>query len=301
MVSVGRAGFANVVTFALIGALVPVAVGAEPAGESYRMPVYAEHGLPPARTHAEVDAMLAGSDETAAADDAAKGPLHLVLVAGEKDHKKGEHDYPAWQKVWSRLLAKAPNTTGDTAWEFPSDEQMEAADVLVFFQRGRWDDDRAAAIDPFLARGGGAVYVHWAVDGRGGQEEFAKRIGLASLGGAIKYRHGPVHIDLRPGAEHPIARNFEHVDLVDEAYWMLMGDPSKLDLIGTSMEDDEPQPVFWTVARGRGRVFVSIPGHYSWTFDDPAFRVLLLRGIAWAGRRDVDRFNELVTLDARVE
>ena len=28
-------------------------------------------------------------------------------------------------------------------------------------------------------------------------------------------------------------------------------------------------------------MFVSIPGHYSWTFDDPLFRVLLLRGIAW--------------------
>ena len=57
--------------------------------------------------------------------------------------------------------------------------------MLVFFQRGRWNDERAAAIDPFLARGGGAVYIHWAVDGQGGQEEFAKRIGLASLGGSI--------------------------------------------------------------------------------------------------------------------
>ena len=62
-----------------------------------------------------------------------------------------------------------------------------------------------------------------------------------------------------------------------------------------------PQPTFWTVERGRGRVFVSIPGHYSWTFDDPMFRTLLLRGIAWSARRDVDRFNNLVTLDARVE
>jgi hypothetical protein len=177
--------------------------------------------------------------------------------------------------------------------------------VLVFFQRGRWDDERAAAIDPFLARGGGAVYIHWAVDGRGGEAEFAKRIGLASLGGSIRYRHGEMHVDMSPGKEHPIARNFDQLDnrldIDDEAYWKLTGDPSKLDLIGTSLEDGEPQPTFWTVERGRGRVFVSIPGHYSWTFDDPAFRTLLLRGIAWTARRDVDRFNELVTLDARVE
>jgi hypothetical protein len=38
-----------------------------------------------------------------------------------------------------------------------------------------------------------------------------------------------------------------------------------------------------------------------WTFDDPVFRTVLLRGIAWAGQRDVDRFNELVTLDARIQ
>jgi type 1 glutamine amidotransferase len=129
----------------------------------------------------------------------------------------------------------------------------------------------------------------------------AQRIGLAALGGKIRYRHGELDIDFAPGADHPIARNLSRVRWVDESYWALAGDPSKLAVLGTSVEDDQPQPQFWTVERGRGRVFVSIPGHYMWTFDDPVFRTVLLRGIAWAGRRDVDRFNALVTLDARVE
>jgi type 1 glutamine amidotransferase len=288
----------------LVGSLLVLFVGSLSCWgeESFRMPEYPDAPAPPPlRTRAEVDRLLAGADEAAATADRAAPPLRVVLVSGPKYHKKGEHDYPAWVKVWSRLMARAPHTQVDTAYEFPSAAQIENADVLVFFQRGRWDDERAAAIDPFLARGGGAVYVHWAVDGRGGQEEFAKRIGLASLGGSIRYRHGPMNIDLSPGSDHPIARNLDKVDLVDEAYWKLTGDPSELDLIGTSTEDGEPQPTFWTVERGRGRVFVSIPGHYSWTFDDPVFRALLLRGIAWTARRDVDRFNELVTLDARVD
>jgi hypothetical protein len=272
------------------------------AEELFRMPVYStEDSPPPARSQAEVDQLLAGADDAAKAEDAAAGPLRIVLVAGPKDHDQGEHDYPAWQQVWSRLLARTPNTTVDTAWEFPTQQQIDNADVLVFFQRGRWDDTRAAALDPFLARGGGAVYIHWAVDGRGGQEEFARRIGLASLGGSIKYRHGELNIDFAPGANHPITRNFDKIRWVDESYWQLTGDESKINLLGTSTEDGQPQPIFWTVERGRGRVFVSIPGHYSWTFDDPAFRTLLLRGIAWTARRDVDRFNELVTLDARIE
>jgi type 1 glutamine amidotransferase len=59
-------------------------------------------------------------------------------------------------------------------------------------------------------------------------------------------------------------------------------------------------PQMWVRDHQPGRVFVSIPGHYSWTFDDPLFRVLLLRGIAWTANEPVDRFNELVFPGARM-
>lgn len=269
---------------------------------TFRMPEYGSQQPPPRRAAAEVEALLAGSGEPAgAAQIAEERPLRVVLVAGPKDHGPGEHDYPAWQQVWSRLLAEAPRTEVDTAWEFPTAEQIDAADVLVFYQRGSWDDRRAAAIDPFLARGGGLVYLHWAVDGRGAEEEFARRIGLAAHGGSIAYRHGPVEIDFSPAVDHPIARNFDRVRWVDESYWRLTGDPQRITLLGVSLEEGTPRPQFWTVEPGEGRVFVSILGHYMWTFDDPAFRTVVLRGIAWAGGRSVDRFNGLVTLDARVE
>lgn len=72
-------------------------------------------------------------------------------------------------------------------------------------------------------------------------------------------------------------------------------------MIATQVEDGQPRPLFWTTEPGRGRVFVSIPGHYSWTFDDPLFRVLLLRGTAWAAKEPVDRFNALVRPGADIE
>ena len=53
--------------------------------------------------------------------------------------------------------------------------------------------------------------------------------------------------------------------------------------------------------REKSRVFVCIPGHFMWTFDDPLYRILVLRGIAWAaGEQDVNRFNELALVGARV-
>ena len=65
-------------------------------------------------------------------------------------------------------------------------------------------------------------------------------------------------------------------------------------VIATQEEEKAPRPLFWSLERSKGRVFVSIPGHFSWTFDDPLFRVLLLRGIAWTAKEPVDRFNDLV-------
>jgi hypothetical protein len=225
---------------------------------------------PKPRTVAEVNAVLAG----APSPPEKTRPVRVVLVAGEKDHGKGEHDYPAWQKAWSELLAAGEKVEVVSAWEWPERGEFQKADVMVFFQHGDWDAKRAADIDAFLERGGGLVYVHWAVDGRNNAADFAKRIGLSS--------------------KHPITRNFDKLVLVDESYWLLTGDLPKDRVLGWAPEEKEPRPLFWSLERGKGRVFVSIPGHYSWTFDDPLFRVLLLRGVAWTAKEPVDRFNDLV-------
>ncbi|MBP3960720.1 ThuA domain-containing protein [Gemmata sp. G18] len=249
---------------------------------------------PKPRTLAEVNAALAGAPNP----PEKTRPIRVVLVAGPKDHGKGEHDYPAWQKAWAELLAADDKVEVVTAMEWPAKEEFQKADAMVFFQRGDWDAKRAAEIDAFLERGGGLTYLHWAVDGQKDSPGFAKRIGL-TWGNGSKFRHGPVDLDFKD-AKHPIARNFDKLKLVDESYWQLTGDLPKERVLGWANEDAKPQPLFWSVERGKGRVFVSIPGHYSWTFDDPLFRVLLLRGIAWTAKEPVDRFNDLVLPGADV-
>lgn len=245
---------------------------------------------PPSRAKADVEAVLAGAPNPAEKTRA----LRIVLVAGKKDHAKGEHDYPAWLNAWGALFKMSRHDEIVTAMEWPAKEEFGKADLMVFYQHGDWTPARAANIDAFLERGGGLVYIHWAVDGRMDAPGFAKRIGLASVGGKIKFRHGPLDLAFNQGAKHPILRNFDKLKLVDESYWLLTGELPKERVLATQIEDKEPRPLFWTTEPAKGRVFVSIPGHYSWTFDDPLFRVLLLRGIAWAAREPVDRFNDLV-------
>ncbi len=265
--------------------------------EPPRMPEYGPLPPPPPRSRKEVATILAG----APSPPPPTRPITVVLVAGKKDHGPGEHDYPAWQRVWKELLGIADKTAVETAVDWPSPAQLKTADVLVFYQHGTWTPQRAKDIDAFLARGGGLVYIHYAVDGGADAPGFAQRIGLAWQAGQSQFRHGPLDLSFVPGRTHPVARNFDQVHFHDESYWRLAGDPKRLTLLATGKEGGKDWPLFWALEPSKGRVFVSIPGHYAWTFDDPLFRVLLLRGIAWSAREPVDRFNDLVLPGARVK
>ncbi|HVJ83134.1 MAG TPA: ThuA domain-containing protein, partial [Planctomycetia bacterium] len=262
--------------------------------EPPRLPIPPGMQVPKPRKLADVQAVLAGSETI---KDPSK--LKLLLVSGPKDHGPGEHDYPAWKKAWSELFAVAPGVDIEAVDGWPTEKQWDEARAAVIYQHGTFDAKRARDIDRFLERGGGLSYVHWAVDGAPDGKGLASRIGLAA-GGPIKFRHGPLALEFAK-EPHPITRNVRNFPMVDESYWMLAGDPAKIRTLGWSPEDGKLQPQYWTVEQGRGRVFVSIPGHFSHSFQDPLFRILLFRGILWSARESVDRFNDLVLLGADVE
>ncbi len=255
---------------------------------------------PPPRKRAEVEALLkqiaATRDQSAIRNP--QSAMQIVLCDGPKDHGPGEHDYPLWKKRWSRLLALADGVEVSTASVWPSAGQWQSADVVVFFSNNPgWNANRAPELDAFLARGKGVAFFHWAVEGHGAGDLLADRIGLASVQSMTKYRHGAVDFTLAP---HPLTAGLPPLSLVDETYWSLRGDERRLQLIASAIEENAPRPQLWTREQGGGRVFVSIPGHYNWTFDDPLFRVLAFRGICWAAGQQMDRLVELSTIGARI-
>ena len=142
------------------------------------------------------------------------------------------------------------------------------------------------------------MYIHWAVEGRKDAPLLAERIGLASNATRLKYRHGPLELTF---ASHPITRGFDRARFVDESYWNMVGDPATISVLGSAREEGAARPLLWTCEKGAGRVFVNILGHYTWTFDDPLYRILLLRGMAWASRQPTDRWVNLASVGARIE
>jgi type 1 glutamine amidotransferase len=296
----------------------------------------AEMEAPAPRLRAEVEAVLAKAPEPPV--EQKLRTLDVVLLADVKDHGPGAHDYPLWQKRWALLLggkravddsvtqvnlfgppagdagqfmAGAAKVKLTTAWQWPSKEQLDTADVIVMQcyrsggARRTWSEKRIHQLEAYLARGGGFVAIHPATYtlrdlSQPGGDRIAALSGLA-FDKSILVRHGPMTV--RVAADHPICTGLpETFDLVDEPYWPPVGDSSKVTVLATSDErvpkdsgNVAPQPMFWTARHGQGQIFACVPGHFTWTFDDPYFRILLLRGIAWAAGESPYRFDPLVT------
>jgi putative heme-binding domain-containing protein len=207
-----------------------------------------------------------------------KRALKLVLVASKQDHGPNQHDYPAWQKKW------APMLKADTAWEWPSEEQWKSADVMVFyFWNHDWSEARLAQLDAFQNRGGGVVMFHAACIADKEPEKLAERIGLSAQPNVSKYLHTPFNLKLVAPTNNALGLKPVELPLVDEPYWPLIGNTNNVQVLATAEVESEPRPLVWTFQRGKGRVFVSIPSHYTWTWEDPVFVELARRAIAWAG------------------
>ncbi len=169
-----------------------------------------------------------------------------------------------------------------------------------------WNDARKQQIREFLDRGGGLVLIHSATWVK--PKPDAGVAALVGVGGFSRFRHGPAQLEI-VAAGHPICDGLpRQIALLDETYWPPTPPiaEGRVTTLAVSPEEDaetrhpSPQPMFWTTETGRGRVFGCVPGHYTWTFDDPWFRLLLLRGIAWAGGQPAQRFDTLVLRGARV-
>jgi len=269
-----------------------------PRPDSTLLPVPPElqREIPPPRTREEVRAVLGKAEAVRNPRD-----LHIALVAGPKDHGPGEHDYPAWQRAWEKLLSKAPKTRVTMAWEKPAPSDFKTADVLVLFKHFAWPRELNEPVEAFLARGGGIVLLHFAVDAGDNGASVGKCIG-PYWGPGARFRHGWLDLEFKEG-EAPFLHGLagRKLRFHDETYWRLTGDGSQNEVLATGLEAEGNEkvriPLLWNRQVGKGRVHVNILGHYNWTFNDPLFRILVLRGIAWAAGEPVDRFCELATVD----
>ncbi len=280
---------------------------------------------------AEVERVLAQAPKIA--HDSLKR-LNVVLLADVKDHGpagNGKHDYPLWQKRWALLLGgrtassekqvnlsglprqdrelskSSPGVKVTTAWQWPRDEVFQTADVIVAYCYLKWSKERLDQVRRYVEDGGGIVLIHSATWTRPGPTERVAEV--FGVGGFTLFRHGPVRLDIS-APRHPICLGLPKVVTLedDETYWPPTPMMDGVTVLATSLEERgargstprAAQPMFWCYELGKGRVFGCVPGHCCETFDDPMFRIFLLRGVAWAAGESPYRLDRMVLRGASI-
>jgi putative membrane-bound dehydrogenase-like protein len=239
----------------------------------------------------------------------AADPLRVFIRAGIKTHGPGQHDHPRFLGEYTQLLGQR-GVQVDGAMGLPTAAQLEKTDVVVVFAADgmKITGENRANFEKFLQRGGGLVVLHDGVVS-GDQHEWAKQV----MGGAwrwdgdkkTKWYEGEVGVYF-VNTEHPVTRGISNFDWKDEIYYDLDMAPD-VNVLATSFHSVFViAPQIWTYEKTWPggtkpyRSIVSLPGHEYVSFQSPHYKAMVLRSIAWAGRRDnVDEFckpEELASL-----
>jgi putative membrane-bound dehydrogenase-like protein len=212
------------------------------------------------------------------------------------------------------LNERGARATGSES--FPTKAQLDETDVLILHKQeaGNIEEADRRNLNEYLSRGGGLVVIHAGTVSRD-PDWYRTVIGGSWRNGTTKWLEGPMHLYFTD-REHPITRGASNWEMDDEIYYDMDILPEARVLAaaytpkpagarnasfqrradeltggGKTVSIFDIQPQMWTyentAAGGKVpyRAFVSIPGHLYENFNRVNYRTLLLRGIAWAGKR----------------
>jgi len=236
-----------------------------------------------------------------------KEPLRIFLRGGPKTHgpaDNGQHDGPTWLKEWKPLL-ESRGAKVDGALKFPTAAQLENTDVLVMFTAdgGKIQGEQREYFLKFLKRGGGICCFHDSIVTPDEPQWFKTIVGGAWENNVARYFEGE-NTYYYVNTEHPITKGASNFKITDEVYWQLHMMPDA-QILASAMQPagrgraaapdaiGKLIPQIWVYENQidgatKYRAFVDLLGHHFTTFSSPNARAIFLRGIAWAGKRDVD-------------
>lgn len=234
--------------------------------------------------------------------------MHIFLYAGLKSHGPGAHDYPYWLDTWSKLLT-AHGAVVDGALSFPSQAQLNKADVVVIYKgdAGYMTPEQRAELQAYVKRGGGLVTFHDSLCGPD-PADMATLVGAGKKHGEVNYTWTATLDYNFVDKDNPIVQGMPH-EIYDEAFFKLNFAPGVHPILTVTMPDTpsarrgggvgQTIPQMWTyehtVPGGQpARAFVWMQGHMVDSLQDPAIQKVLMRGIAWAGKKPYTELTDYV-------
>jgi type 1 glutamine amidotransferase len=236
------------------------------------------------------------------------GGMHIFLFAGLKSHGPGAHDYPYWLDSWSKLLT-GHGAVVDGSLSFPSQEQLDKSDVVIIYKgdAGYMTPEQRARLQAYVKRGGGLVTFHDSLCGPD-PTDMATLVGAGKKHGEVNYTWTATLDYNVMDKENPIAQGMPS-QIYDEAFFKLNFAPEVHPILSVTMPDTpsarkgggvgQTIPQMWTyehtLAGGQpARAFVWMQGHMVDSLQDPAIQKVLMRGIAWAGKKPYGELTDYV-------
>lgn len=235
--------------------------------------------------------------------------MHIYIWAGLKSHGEGQHDYPQFLADWSKILTEH-GAVVDGSLHGPSSADLEHTDVVVIYKgdAAYLSNGEKAVIEAFVKRGGGLVSLHDSLCGPD-PAYFATLVGGAKKHGEVNYTlDAPIPYTI-VDRSNPIMADMSDITISDEAFYSMTWakDPA-MHVLATAKipptrsageHKGEVVPQIWTyeheLAGGQpARAFVWMQGHTYANFSNYQIQRMLLRGIAWAGRKPVDELVDYV-------
>jgi type 1 glutamine amidotransferase len=228
-------------------------------------------------------ALLAGG--LAASGPARSAPLLRVFISAKQSPARTGHKARRMvDDFWAEIVKRGAATSAGLV--FPTTIQIHNMDVLVFYGDKVFPARESQRTDlrVYLQRGGGLVALHNTVAGPHAAD-FAPRLGMTWETNRCHWEGGVVHVrDLDPN--HPITRGLKPFVVADELAVGIRLAPTAHVLARGAFRGGPAVPIAWTVETDGQRTVVILLGHNYATFEQPEFRILLCRAMAWAARFD---------------
>ncbi len=235
--------------------------------------------------------------------------MHIYLWAGLKSHGAGQHDYPQFLADWSKILTEH-GAVVDGSLHPPTGADLEHTDVVVIYKgdAAYLTAEEKSIVEAFVKRGGGLVSFHDSLCGPD-PAYFATLVGGAKKHGEVNYTlDAPIPYTIVDKA-NPIMKGMTNLTLFDEAFFLMTWakDPgihvlATAEIAPTRSAGDhkgEIAPQIWTYEHSLpggqpARAFVWMQGHTYADFANFQIQNMLLRGIAWAGKKPVEELVDYV-------
>lgn len=280
------------------------------------MPYYKKYSL-----HLLLQAIIVLGISNAFAGNLANAPIakqvkNIILIAGEKSHDPGEHEYVKTVRLIKVMLDHA-NLKNVNTWVYlhgwpPADSLLNHANLILFVTDGAdglnfkeapfMTPHRMAVLQRQINRGCGLALLHFStfaaydwgqklLQWTGGYYDWQDATG--------KRRH---YSDLRiadvqvllASPQHPISNGVKPFKLREEFYYNMrfvklrkgLAPVLKAPALGAA----EPwgNVVAWALQRDDGsRAFSATVGHFYANWQNDNFRKVLLNGLIWAARSNV--------------